>query len=77
MITIRKDQSPTVGLEMRCPPPFLLLLLPLLPCVLGGPGDTVDQLRVGFSIVPLADQVPVLVKLLCILSEGSPTSGVY
>jgi len=28
-----------------------------VPCVLAGPDDTLDQLKVGFSNVPLADQV--------------------
>ena len=36
--------------------PILLLLLPFPPA-LCGPGDTVDQLRMGFTIVPLSDQV--------------------
>ena len=45
---------------MQCLPPSLLLLpLLLLPSALAGPGDTVDQLRVGFSIVPLVDEVTV------------------
>jgi len=33
------------------------LLFLLLPFVLGGPNDTVDQLRVAFTAVPYADQV--------------------
>jgi hypothetical protein len=44
------------GNGMRAPLPLLPLLLPLGP-LLAGTGDTVDQLRVGYSIVPLADQV--------------------
>ena len=36
---------------------ILLLLLVVVPPSLCGEGDTVDQLRVGFTTVPLADQV--------------------
>ena len=53
-------------------PPILLLLLPILPA-LCGPGDTVDQLRMGFTIVPLADQVanaPVTVEQ----GSGAPSN---
>merc|ERR1719348_1234824 len=35
----------------------LSIFLFLLPCVLSGPDDTLEQLRVAFSNVPLADQV--------------------
>ena len=47
------------------------ILLSLLPLVLSGPNDTVDQLRQGFTIVPLADQVThaeVSIKLPLIFS---------
>jgi len=33
------------------------LLLCLLPCILSGPDDTLEQLKVAFTNVPLADQV--------------------
>ena len=36
---------------------MMAALLPLLPVALAGVNDTVDQLRNGFTIVPLSDQV--------------------
>ena len=40
---------------------FLLLLVLLAPQSQGGPGDTVDQLRMGFTTVPLSDQGPSMI----------------
>ena len=40
---------------------FFLLLALLPPPSLGGPGDTVDQLRMGFTTVPLSDQGPSMI----------------
>ena len=34
------------------------LLLILVPPALSGPQDTVDELRMGFTFVPLSDQGP-------------------
>ena len=41
------------GVKMEALMAFVLLL----PMALAGVNDTVDQLRNGFTIVPLADQV--------------------